>query len=721
MTEAAACLLYVAVCAPAAAGPILDTNPETKRKIRDWTRNEKTPAARADKLLRVARLIEDNKALRANVLDHALDWGLSGELTLERVRALKDAASSLNGLVPDRLWEWRARSLDLYRRWYHRAAKDDKGEAGTHFISELSVYAKAFERDDRWADAATALREAKTVAITTKRTGDSQYSINWVTRHHVRAKHYADVQTKTQGYERIVKNPPDNAAIRQKLLKELTVGMDNAPEAMKHLTDAAGERWNAYLPLAAGKVDALDATACHDLGRWYYRELGRGADDYTTANALYRATIYYERFDKDLVRQKDARTVDVRVDLEEIIQKLKALKEKGIEPLRRKVVQGDEWIDLLKLIDPKKHTIHGTWVRKGDAIEGSGKQVMPEGYPRVAIPVALTGSYEVEGKFTRTEGSETVGLTFPAGRGRLSLTLGASVKGKTPFSGLMRIGGRDAGSNATTVRSVPLVNGKEYTVHIRVDLDGEEADIAVDLDGKKFIRWKGKQASLTAHPDRRIPGEYVLGLFTGSPTVFHSWRLRTVVKDEWIDMLKRIDTEGDAVWGKWESRGSELHGSGTYSKSKGYPRMMLPASPRGSYEIQMEFTRRNSKDRRQVSIVLPIGEVGVAVTLDSGNHVHRLSRLDGTQDHKNEATYPRGKLLDGRRYRAAIVVRPDGDKVDVTVTLNDKRIISWSGAVSRLKVPDLHVLPERGRLGLSTGAATTFHSVKLRMLPEETE
>ena len=181
-----------------------------------------------------------------------------------------------------------------------------------------------------------------------------------------------------------------------------------------------------------------------------------------------------------------------------------------------------QWTDVLKLVDLKKHVVHGRWTRKDgdlhslDTIESAKPPV-----PRVLIPVSPSGSYEVDIMFVRKSGEYAVAFVLPVGQSNVCVNLNYGPK---KVYGLTMVNGQ---MNNETTRSLgKLSNGEEHRVHVRVLLKGGDAEIAADLDGKELLRWKGKQSLLSVNERRRLPDAGKMGLAPRSPTIFKNVRFR---------------------------------------------------------------------------------------------------------------------------------------------------------------------------------------------------
>ena len=177
-----------------------------------------------------------------------------------------------------------------------------------------------------------------------------------------------------------------------------------------------------------------------------------------------------------------------------------------------------EWIDVLKLVDVEKHHVLGTWKRAGSALHVSMKPGT-NGVPRVMIPIAPQGSYELRLKFIRKSGKCCVGFILPVGRSAVALVLS---RDNGAYHGLQLIKGK----SKVGVRPGTLVNGREYSVAVTVLVEGGKANIAVDLGNKQIIHWQGLNSSLSLAYGHRLPNPACLRVSANSPTVFKEAKLR---------------------------------------------------------------------------------------------------------------------------------------------------------------------------------------------------
>jgi len=196
-------------------------------------------------------------------------------------------------------------------------------------------------------------------------------------------------------------------------------------------------------------------------------------------------------------------------------------------PATADVPQG-QWVDLLKPVDIAADRVTGKWTR-----DGQGVAIAPEKFCRLMLPVRVDASYELAFEFTRHSGISTVGALLPVGSTDCHLML-SRFDGKT--SGIDQIDGQPGYDNASTKKPGSLENGHRYQVLVRVQQSGPDVEVKVLLDGKPYISWAGKQASLKATNDWHAPDKSRPTLTAWiTPVTFHTVRLRLLSgKATWV-------------------------------------------------------------------------------------------------------------------------------------------------------------------------------------------
>ena len=419
-----------------------------------------------------------------------------------------EAMDFLASQVPEKAGACAERVVRIRRNQFEKSRGVDRPAAGDALLDALLPLIDAKEAAGEYAEAAAVCRRAQTVARAVK--SDRSEEIE------ARQKQLAEALRTVReiaGVETLIQRNPENTPAREKLVRLYLVDRDDPAEAAKHLEGVKDKSLRKYVPAVAKGVEAAPELACMELGDWYCG-LGEVATPGAQAAMYARAKAYYERF-LSLHTPDDLQRTQVTLALKGVQAALEKL---GGGPLA-KSARG-RWIDLLPLADPAKDAVKGNWKRQGTALA----IISQTPYGRIIMPVAPERSYELQVKFVRTSGGECVTVILPVGSARVVLMLsgwhGAA-------SGLDTINGRRAEGNETTVRPGTLVNGREYALHITVAAKGDQAWIAVLLDGKPYINWRGPQSALSVHSDwdLREPGCLGLGTWKAN-VVFRSVRLK---------------------------------------------------------------------------------------------------------------------------------------------------------------------------------------------------
>jgi hypothetical protein len=143
-------------------------------------------------------------------------------------------------------------------------------------------------------------------------------------------------------------------------------------------------------------------------------------------------------------------------------------------------------------------------------------------------------------------------------------------------------------------------------------------------------------------------------------------------------------------------------------------RIALPVVVAGSYEFEVEFTRTGGYDNIVFLIPVAASEAGISLNAFTDTAVFEATHGQGEP---KDSRVKLGNLQNGRKYSARVQVLVRGDDAQVTVSLDGKRILGWTGPHAALAQPGDWALPRRQCLGMGTWASNvTFHTAKLKML-----
>jgi len=693
------------------------------------TRDAKDDIDLAKRLLDTARQDAAGKpALVAVLCEKAADLAASHA---DGAAMAVEAMEFLVLQIPAKAGACTERVVEIWEGQYNRARGAAKAEAGESLINALLglVHVKLDAGDP--SGAAVACRRAQAIARTIRSERCDQID--------ARLKGLAGLAKAAREIENmkaLIERNPENVAAREKLVRLCLVDLDDPAAAARHLEGVKDTSLLKYVPAAAKGAEAAPELACMELGEWY-RSLGETAPVPAKRSMFARARAYYDRF-LSLHTSDDLNRTAATVALKKVEAELEKLGG-AAQPSTGK----GRWIDLLPFVDPAKDAVKGEWKRQGSALAilSLTKDA------RIMIPVAPEGSYELQVKFVRTSGDSNVVVILPVRSARFMLTLSG---GHGHNSGLQLINGIRSGENVTCVRPGTLVNGREYALHITVVAKGDQAEIAVRLDGKPYIDWRGPQSALSMNPfwNLRVPGCLGLGAWQ-STVVFRTARLKiltgkvrllrpkggatkttpstkplaartgqTIKPGKWVDLLSLVDPEKDKVKGDWKVRAKALAMVTPIRAG----RIMLPIAPEGDYELEVKFERTSG--RNVVGIVLPVGSARAAVQMGGwhgdGWYYGGLGRINDKRAYANETTVKPGGLDNGREYVITIRVLAGRDRAQVAASLNGRPYIAWRGPESALSLYKEWVLPQRGSLGLCAYESTVvFRSVRLKMLSGE--
>ncbi len=160
-----------------------------------------------------------------------------------------------------------------------------------------------------------------------------------------------------------------------------------------------------------------------------------------------------------------------------------------IRPIAERTLRPGMTIDLLPLIDVEHDANGGDWTRANGTVTGD-----PSVVASLALPVMINGDYQLDIRFTRVNGNESVSALIPAGAGWAAIGIdgwGSSI------SGMSLVANRDYNDNPTTTRGRRITNGTPANLSINVTTKGTDATVRAELDGKPLFSWTGPQQSLT--------------------------------------------------------------------------------------------------------------------------------------------------------------------------------------------------------------------------------
>jgi len=199
---------------------------------------------------------------------------------------------------------------------------------------------------------------------------------------------------------------------------------------------------------------------------------------------------------------------------------------------------------------------------------------------------------------------------------------------------------------------------------------------------------------------------------------------------KWVDLLPFVDPAKDAVAGQWQKSSA-----GLAVAPGNCARAMLPVSVTGSYELECRFIRLPPDESsaagayNEVTFILPVGSSCVGCYLSmGGGGASALGPINGKSPSSNETTVRPGTLQDAHLYTVKARVVVNGDLCEVSVTLDGKPYLSWTGPWKSLSLASGWELPRPHvpAMGVNMAEAKAeakpralFGSARLRMLSGE--
>lgn len=173
-----------------------------------------------------------------------------------------------------------------------------------------------------------------------------------------------------------------------------------------------------------------------------------------------------------------------------------------------------DWQEVLSKINPDADSLLGKASKEGsDLVAGPNELTI------IRLPVQSTDSYEVRFSFTRTFGTNFVGVNLPIRDTACAIGIG--------FSG-DRCGIAQLDRQTSTIATFPIENNRRYTAHAKVSAKGTTASIGLTIDDQAVIAWEGDLNRLS--PEDRVAAvsdTVNVGVGIGSSAKFHQVQFRS--------------------------------------------------------------------------------------------------------------------------------------------------------------------------------------------------
>ncbi|MBE3100155.1 MAG: hypothetical protein IMZ44_23800 [Planctomycetes bacterium] len=478
------------------------------------TRDLKDDLDLAARLLAAARQAAGQPEFVAVLCENACDLALAspdGCATAAEAVQLEAAA------IPGKAAACAERMVDVRQRQFDVAKSDARAAAGEALIDAILAALDARQKTGVKPDEASYYKRALMVARAVK--SDRAAALD---AHLKDLEQAARLGIEIESLKKQLAASPENPAARLRLVRLLLVDLDDPAEAAKFLEGIQDAALVKYVPAAARPLEEAPELACLELGDWY-RSLAETAPPAAKGPMFARAQLYYKRF-LEMHTAEDINRAKAVAALQKIEAEVQGLGQPSAKPMPAtptKTLTSGKEIDLLALVDPTLDAVMGKWERRGASVGSAGQA--PEA-SRFVLPVAIDGSYELGVTFVRTSGDDMVGIVAPVGSTSVLLAL-SFYYGKA--SGLSRVNGKPPDSNESTVTPGKLDNNRLHNVIVSVHVEADRAAIAVRLDGRPYINWKGPLEALSTSGTWRIRPSGALGLGASNCSIeFRSARLR---------------------------------------------------------------------------------------------------------------------------------------------------------------------------------------------------
>ncbi|HUS92836.1 MAG TPA: hypothetical protein VM695_13340 [Phycisphaerae bacterium] len=498
------------------------------------TKGTTDPTERAKKLLHAAKTLELEAGLIAGLLETAVDCAVQGIENPDAFQVGIDAIDLLQENAPAKRAQWTQKRLQLCNLAYQRAPEESKPAAAVALMEMLGDQADRAARAGQWEEATALYAEASRLAgLTARRRLEFD-------RKHRQAEFRRQTFKRIASIEAIAAQRPEDTRIRQQLLEQYAIHLDDLAKAAKYLTPEAPQSWQTYLPMARKGMSGLPEAVVGELCNWYEKYLAPKAPPEAREAMLRRARAYARRA-VEMHPAKDLALMDAQERLQRIDRQLEEFGPVGsmLKRLRH--------VDLLELVDLAEDASEGNWqMRKGvfcSTAKLSGT---------LRLPVRATGSYGLLVTVAKTQEAGDIYVTFPVEDHEVQLTLHEYYAPSSPMSfdnvtwmtlKLDKIAKQASSSQSRII--TPTYQTRKVTafaIDIGVRIQGKQVQIAVAMNRQKWLSWAGTTDSLT--DKKRISGTPFSVQYKSPSVLLSSAKLRPMGGE--VEYVRSPDEQGKA-------------------------------------------------------------------------------------------------------------------------------------------------------------------------------
>jgi len=148
----------------------------------------------------------------------------------------------------------------------------------------------------------------------------------------------------------------------------------------------------------------------------------------------------------------------------------------------------------------------------------------------------------------------------------------------------------------------------------------------------------------------------------------------TNIQTEQIDLLKEIKLPDDVVVGDWV-----FNSEGLRVNPKQFSRITVPISVATDYQLDLELTRKRGE--HEINLILPVGNRTCMFSLGRDD----WCGLQNVYDHEYGRVI-QGHFPNNQRHHLTLDVTSSKQEVSIRATLNENKILDWSGAMDALTI-----------------------------------
>ncbi|MDB5174894.1 MAG: hypothetical protein JWN51_3667 [Phycisphaerales bacterium] len=407
----------------------------------------------AKKLLGDARDVSDDKPFQILLCNKAYDYASPYP---DGFAIAADAMGLLAKISPESRAAALDKALEMHEKRYNSAPISQRKGVGPAYLDGLIDAADAKADSKSFKESTALYTKALKVAesVDHSRVADIRDAMRELGSRQASQKHLDELTAKVKA------NPDDTAAVNEvihALLYEQGRPADAIPMAAL-LNDASARR---AISLAAEDPAGLGGEQLMELGAWHEAQATKAPDQIKVA-ALEQASKCYSQFLKGHTAE-DAEKLKAKRALDGVARMLADTKTRL--PHRS--------VDLLKLINPSRDAVTGTWRMSGSVLTGETTAQSPAA--SIRIRYRPPEEYDIRVEFARIKGNDAIGqIVSHEGHSFLVVEGGWA----NTICGIETIDGKRADANPSTQkfpqvlkndsRSVALieVRNRSVTVHL---------------------------------------------------------------------------------------------------------------------------------------------------------------------------------------------------------------------------------------------------------------